>query len=96
MLATNVTSTLVQHWSVQAGGLVGTGLPQVMVRLLHSNSGAEMFITVTVKLQLLELPQQSSAVQMTVVTVPGPNEEQEGGVQVTVTLLQQALLAVTL
>jgi hypothetical protein len=52
--------------------------------------------TVTVKLQVAVLPQQSFATQLTVVTVPGAKDEQEGGVQTTVTLLQQALVAVTL
>jgi hypothetical protein len=51
--------------------------------------------TVTVKLQLLLLPQQSVATQLTVVTVPGAKDEHEGGVDTTVTLLQQALVAAT-
>jgi len=52
--------------------------------------------TVTVKLHVAVLVQQSVATQFTVVTVPGAKEVHEGGVQTTVTWLQQALVAVTL
>jgi hypothetical protein len=52
--------------------------------------------TVTVKLQLLLLPQQSTAEQLTVVVVFGAKVEHEGGEQTTVTLLQMGLVAVTL
>lgn len=40
-LLTKETTTLLQHASNQAGGLVGIGAPQATVMLLHSNSGGE-------------------------------------------------------
>ena len=52
-------------------------------------------MTVTVKLQLLVLPLQSVATQLTGVVVPGAKRLPEGGLHTTVTLLpQQGLLAV--
>ena len=54
-----VTDTLLQHESLQAGGLVGIGLPQVMVRLLHWRTGAAGR-TVMVRTQVLLVPQHWS------------------------------------
>jgi hypothetical protein len=67
----------------------------VLTPVLNSVKGGQQ-CTVTVKLQVTVLVQQSVATQFTVVTVPGAKEEHEGGVQTTVTLLQQPLAAVTL
>jgi hypothetical protein len=51
--------------------------------------------TMTRNEQLLTLPQQSVATQETRVVVPGAKVEQDGGVQTTLTLVHEALLAVT-
>jgi hypothetical protein len=70
-LPSKVTITLLQHGSIQAGGLVGIGLPQEMVRLLHRSVGDEGRM-VTVCAQVLMLLQQSIAVQVRVMAIGQP------------------------
>jgi len=59
VLPIKVTVTLLQQASTQAGGLVGIGLPQVMVRLLHRSVGTDG-TTVTSRTQVLLVPQHWS------------------------------------
>ena len=89
VLLIRLTATLLQHRSIQAGGLVGTGLPQVMVRLLHRSVGAAGR-TVTVRMQVLLVPQHRSvACQVWLMVWTHPVPLLELPVSVTITLLQQ-------
>ena len=74
--------TLLKHCTVMLDGQVMTG-------------GIVSLRTCTKKLQVLELPQLSVAVQTTVM-VPVAKRLPEGGTQVTVTFVPQRFVAVTL
>jgi hypothetical protein len=77
--------TAAEFWP--KGAVTMALLGQVMV-------GDSVSLTVTVKLQLLVLPLESVAVQLTVVT-PFENVEPEGGLHTTVTLAEQLSVALT-
>src|ERR1039458_2382675 len=90
VLPIRVTVTLLQQRSIQAGGLVGIGLPQGIVKLLHSSTGTDGN-TVTTCVQITELLQQSKAFHTCEITCPQPVPLVCVSMGMIVRLVQQAL-----